>query len=87
VSVADQDEPPIDEAAEQAHAESHAAGHSRFRFINFLRASWRELQRVQWPDRSHVAQATGVVLGFVVIAGTFLGVADYLSAKLMEIIL
>ena len=28
------------------------------RFINFLRASWAELQRVQWPDRRQVAQAT-----------------------------
>lgn len=81
------EEEPIDEAAEQRHAESHAAGHSRFRFVNFLRASWRELQRVQWPDRSQVAQATGVVIGFVVIAGVFLGLADFASAKLMELIL
>ena len=81
------DEEPIDEEAEQAHAEAHAAPSSRFRVINFLQASWRELQRVQWPDRSAVAQATGVVLGFVVIAGTYLGVADYLSAKLIDLIL
>ena len=81
------DEEPIDEEAEQAHAEEHAAPSSRFRAINFLQASWRELQRVQWPDRSTVAQATGVVLGFVVIAGTYLGVADYLSAKLIDLIL
>ena len=32
----------------------------------FLRASWAELQRVQWPDRRQVGQATAVVLGFVV---------------------
>src|SRR3954469_9403010 len=38
------------------------------RFINFLRAAWAELQRVQWPDRRQVAQATAVVLGFVAIA-------------------
>jgi len=86
VSTVDEEE-PIDEAAEQRHAESHAAGQSRFRFVNFLRASWRELQRVQWPDRGQVAQATGVVIGFVIIAGVFLGLADFASAKLMELIL
>src|SRR5688500_5081350 len=37
------------------------------RFANFLRACAAELRRVQWPDRRQVAQATGVVLGFVII--------------------
>ncbi|HEY4277789.1 MAG TPA: preprotein translocase subunit SecE [Conexibacter sp.] len=57
------------------------------RFINFLRGSWRELQRVQWPDRTQVAQATGVVIGFVIIAGAFLGGADWLSSKIVDLIL
>lgn len=53
----------------------------------FVRGSWHELQRVQWPDRRQVAQATGVVLGFVVVAGCFLGVADLVASKLMNLIL
>jgi preprotein translocase subunit SecE len=57
------------------------------RLINFLRGSWNELQRVQWPDRRQVVQATGVVIGFVIVAGVFLGVADLLSTKLMNFIL
>jgi preprotein translocase SecE subunit len=57
------------------------------RIIGFLRASWAELQRVQWPDRQQVAQATGVVLGFVVVTGIFLGVADYLAGKLINFII
>ena len=57
------------------------------RLIHFLQASWRELQRVQWPDRRQVLQATGVVIGFVIVAGVFLGVADTLAAKLMNFIL
>ncbi|MCX6388816.1 MAG: preprotein translocase subunit SecE [Solirubrobacterales bacterium] len=81
------DETPIDEAAEQRHAEKHAQVPSRFRIVNFLRGSWRELQRVQWPDRQHVTQATAVVAGFVAIAGTYLGLADFLSAKFMQLIL
>jgi preprotein translocase subunit SecE len=55
-----------------------------FRFVAFLRASWSELQRVQWPDRRAVGQATAVVLGFVVVAGLYLGVADAASKALVD---
>lgn len=57
------------------------------RLVNFVQGSWRELQRVQWPDRRQVMQATGVVIGFVIVAGVFLGVADFLAGKLMNYIL
>lgn len=57
------------------------------RFGRFLRASWAELQRVQWPDRRQVGQATAVVLGFVIVAGAFLGVADAAAEELVDIIL
>jgi preprotein translocase subunit SecE len=59
----------------------------RHRAVAFLRASWAELQRVQWPDRRQVAQATAVVLGFVAIAGVYLGVADYVAKKIVDAIL
>jgi preprotein translocase subunit SecE len=57
------------------------------RLIGFLQGSWRELQRVQWPDRRQVAQATGVVIGFVIIAGLFLGLSDLVAQKLVNFIL
>jgi preprotein translocase subunit SecE len=57
------------------------------RAIGFLRASWAELQRVQWPDRRQVTQATAVVLGFVAIAGLYLGAADYVAKEIVEFIL
>ncbi len=57
------------------------------RLVGFLRGSWRELQRVQWPDRRQVMQATGVVIGFVIVAGIFLGVADLVASKLINLIL
>jgi len=57
------------------------------RVIGFLRASWAELQRVQWPDRRAVAQATAVVLGFVAIAGAYLGLADFVAKEIVEFIL
>lgn len=60
---------------------------SGFRFVGFLRACWAELQRVQWPDRKQVGQATAVVLGFVVIAGAFLGLADVIAQRIVNLIL
>ncbi len=59
----------------------------RLRAIAFLRASWAELQRVQWPDRRHVTQATTVVLGFLVVAGVYLGIADWAAQKIVNFIL
>lgn len=56
------------------------------RFANFLRGSWRELQRVQWPDRPQVVQATAVVIGFVIVAGAFLGLMDFLATKIVNLI-
>jgi preprotein translocase SecE subunit len=57
------------------------------RFLNFLRASWAELQRVQWPDRRQVGQATAITLGFVVVAGAYLGFADRLARELVDLII
>jgi preprotein translocase subunit SecE len=57
------------------------------RLIHFLQGSWRELQRVQWPDRRQVMQATGVVIGFVIVAGVFLGVADFVATRVVNLIL
>jgi preprotein translocase subunit SecE len=71
-------------AARQAGGVTTAGGN---RFVNFLRASWAELQRVQWPDRRQVAQATGVVLGFVIIAGLYLGLADWVAQKVVNFVI
>ncbi|HEX4837590.1 MAG TPA: preprotein translocase subunit SecE [Solirubrobacteraceae bacterium] len=59
----------------------------RVRAIAFLRASWAELQRVQWPDRRHVTQATTVVLGFLVVAGVYLGAADWAAQQIVNFVL
>jgi preprotein translocase subunit SecE len=79
-------------AADQAspagagHAEA-ARGGIFTRLIAFLQGSWRELQRVQWPDRRQVMQATGVVIGFVIVCAAFLGLADLVSQKIVTFIL
>jgi preprotein translocase subunit SecE len=84
-----------DEQGEQRIARRRAAATTRreapqregSRVGNFLRGSWRELQRVQWPDRRQVAQATAVVVGFVIVAGAFLGLMDLLAGKIVELII
>jgi preprotein translocase subunit SecE len=61
--------------------------HAGRRLVHFVQGSWRELQRVQWPDRRQVMQATGVVIGFVIVAGIFLGVADLVATRIVKLIL
>ena len=83
-----------EEIEDQRRQRATAAGtvsHERLslfaRLIGFLQGSWRELQRVQWPDRRQVAQATGVVIGFVIVAGVFLGLCDLAFSHLVNFIL
>jgi preprotein translocase subunit SecE len=75
-------------ARRAATPEAAPPGHGPLaRLAAFLRASWAELQRVQWPDRRQVFQATAVVLGFVVIAGLYLGIADRVAQELVDLII
>jgi preprotein translocase SecE subunit len=96
-------EPDFDEEDDAADDDERATGGSRSapavshaqapaargpgRFMAFLRASWAELQRVQWPDRRQVFQATAVVLGFVIVAGVYLGVADRVAQEVVNLII
>ncbi len=57
------------------------------RLLHFFRACVAELKRVDWPNRRQVGQATTVVLGFVVVAGAFLGLADVVAQKIVDFIL
>ena len=59
----------------------------RGRVLTFLRHCIEELRRVQWPDRKHVFQATAVVLGFVLIAGGWLGLMDAIWQPVVNAIL
>ena len=57
------------------------------RAADFLRASYAELRRVQWPDRKQVGQGTAVTLGFVVVAGAYLGLLDAIWNPIIQAIL
>src|SRR5215212_10015883 len=59
----------------------------RPRVVQFLIAVWAELQRVQWPNRQAMVTLTGVVLGFVLIAGGYLGLLDAVFSELIKRIL
>jgi preprotein translocase SecE subunit len=51
---------------------------------HFFQNVWAELQRVQWPDRRQVTTLTGVVLGFVLIAGGYLGLLDAIFSRVID---
>ena len=69
-------------AAAAADAHKH-----RPRVVQFLIACWAELQRVQWPNRQALVTLTGVVLGFVLIAGGYLGLLDAIFSEVIKAIL
>jgi preprotein translocase SecE subunit len=72
---------------QEIEREAHGPRRRRGRLFTFLGHCVDELRRVQWPDRRQVGQATAVVLGFVVIAGGYLGLLDALWKPLIEAIL
>ena len=57
------------------------------RALSFLRQSSEELKRVQWPNRRQTGQGTAVTLGFVVLAGGFLGLMDAIWKPIVEAII
>ena len=70
--------------AQQAERERHR---DRGKVLGFLANVWAELQRVQWPNRQQVTTLTGVVLGFVLIAGGYLGLLDAIFSRVIQEIL
>ena len=75
------------DAAARERAAAEPGHRKRGRVLTFLGHSVDELRRVQWPDRRHVGQGTAVTLGFVVLAGGYLGLLDALWKPLIEAIL
>jgi preprotein translocase SecE subunit len=89
-SAPDELEPPSAYAPDPAVAEERAAARprrKRGKILTFLGHVIDELRRVQWPDRRQTAQGTAVTLGFVVIAGGFLGLMDAVWKPVVEAIL
>nr|MBA3371851.1 preprotein translocase subunit SecE [Thermoleophilaceae bacterium] len=79
----------VDAAGPSASAvdEDDERTRGRNKVIAFLIASWAELQRVQWPTRQQTTTLTGIVLGFVVIMGAYLGALDAVFSRLIQLII
>lgn len=54
--------------------------------VNFLREVQDELKKVVWPTRDEVIRLTGVVILVSVFVGLFLGGADFILTKLIELV-
>jgi preprotein translocase subunit SecE len=83
---AEEDQVPVGDL-DPAVVEERRARKPRGRALTFLRHCVDELRRVQWPNRRAVGQATAVVLGFVVLAGGYLGLLDALWRPVIDAIL
>lgn len=84
----DEDIPEEDLAADGKSRRRTPGEHKdRPRLVQFLIAVWAELQRVQWPDRQALTTLTGVVLGFVLIAGGYLGLLDAIASRVIQAII
>jgi len=55
--------------------------------LAFLAAVVAELKRVQWPNRTQLFTLTGVVLGFVLLAGGYLGLLDAIISRIIQALL
>ena len=54
--------------------------------VNFLKEVRDELKKVVWPNRSEVIRLTGVVILVSLFVGVFLGGADFILTKIVEIL-
>ena len=85
VAAAPPPAPPVRPTARgggDGHPEPHA--HGRKRRLNFVRESWEELQKVEWPTQNQVVQGTIVVLIACIIVGFYLYGADQIFRRLVQ---
>jgi preprotein translocase SecE subunit len=83
----DESAAPTDPAVIEEREEARRPRRQRGKILTFLGHVVDELRRVQWPDRRQTGQGTAVTLGFVVIAGGFLGLMDAIWKPIVEAII
>lgn len=54
--------------------------------VKFLLEVRDELKKVVWPTRTEVIRLTGVVILVSILVGLFLGGADFILTKLVEVL-
>lgn len=74
---------PRSRSQRQRPAPKSQAGHKSERsgFRQFVRECWAELQRVQWPNRQELFQASAVVLIVCFIIGVYIAGLDALFTR------
>ena len=75
-----------DSAARRA-PKPQQAERERGRVMSFFASVLKELQRVQWPDRDTLVQASAVTLLFVAVAAAYLGVLDAIFGRLVDLLI
>jgi len=60
------------------------AGAQRRERRSFVAESWAELRKVEWPNQSHVIQATVVVLIACIVVGIYLYLNDTLWKPVVQ---
>ena len=71
-------QPAVPQPAGAAGIPAAPTEHEPRRRGGFIRESWGELRKVDWPNRAQVIQGTVVVIIAVAIVGAFLWGADQL---------
>jgi preprotein translocase SecE subunit len=72
---------------ERRAAKPAAPERQRGPVISFFQSVWRELQKVQWPDRDTLVQASAVTLLFVAVAAAYLGALDAIFSRLVDLLI
>ncbi|MFH1173224.1 MAG: preprotein translocase subunit SecE [bacterium] len=54
---------------------------------DYIKSSYEELKKVAWPTKQEATNHTLLVIGISLGVALFLGVADYILAYLLEILL
>lgn len=57
------------------------------RFLTFCRGSAEELKKTEWPNRQQTTTLTGVVIAFVIMAGSYLGALDQIFSRIVGLLL
>ena len=76
-------ERPTANGGGDARPEPHREHHRRRR-LSFIRESWGELQKVEWPNQNQVIQGTVVVLVACIIVGIYLWLSDEVFRRLVQ---
>lgn len=70
---------------ERRAAKAPVATKERGAVVGFFISVQKELQKVQWPDRDTLVQASAVTLLFVAVAAAYLGALDAVFSKLVDV--